>query len=72
MLLGLLEHVAHARGAYAHEHFHKVGAGNREERDLGLAGDGPGEQSLTGAGRAGHEHAARDTAAELLKLAGVA
>jgi hypothetical protein len=72
VLLGLLEHVAHARRAHADEHLDEVGAGDREERHLGLAGDGLGEQRLAGAGRADHQHAARDAAAELLELGGVA
>ena len=46
MLLGLLEHVAHARGADTHEHFDEVGARNGEKRHFGLAGDGPGQQGL--------------------------
>ena len=56
VLLGLLEHVAHARGADADEHLDEVGAGDREERHLGLAGDGarraascrcPGEPTIS-------------------------
>ena len=39
VLLRLLEHVAHARRADADEHLDEVGAGDREERHLGLAGD---------------------------------
>ena len=71
-LLGLLEHVAHARRADADEHFDEVGTGNREERHLGLAGDGLGQQGLAGTGRADHQHAARNAAAELLELGGIA
>jgi hypothetical protein len=48
VLLGLLEHVAHARSADADEHLDEVGTGNREERHLGLAGDGLGQQGLAG------------------------
>ena len=72
VLLGLLEHVAHPRGADADEHLHEVRAGDGEERHLGLAGDGPGQQGLAGARRADHQHAARNLAAELLELAGIA
>jgi hypothetical protein len=64
VLLGLLEHVAHARGADADEHLDEVRAGDGEERHLGLAGDGAGQQGLAGAGRADHQHALRDLAAE--------
>ncbi len=39
VLLGLLEHVAHARSADADEHLDEVGAGNRKERNVGFAGD---------------------------------
>ena len=72
VLLRLLEHVAHARRADADEHLDEVGAGDREERHLGLAGDRAREQRLAGAGRADHQHAARDAAAELLELGRVA
>ena len=68
VLLRLLEHVAHARGADADEHLDEVGTGDREERHLGFAGDGARQQRLAGAGRADHQHAARDLAAELLEL----
>ena len=40
MLLGLLEHVAHARGTHTDEHLDEVRTGNGEERHLGFAGDG--------------------------------
>jgi hypothetical protein len=71
VLLRLLEHVAHARGADADEHFHEVGAGDRKEGHFRLAGDGARQQRLAGAGRADHEDALRDLAAELLELARV-
>jgi hypothetical protein len=72
VLLRLLEHVAHARGADADEHLDEVGARDREERHLRLAGDRLREQRLAGARRADHQHAARDAAAELLELRRVA
>ena len=71
VLLGLLEHVADARGADADEHLDEVGAGNGEERHVGFAGDGAREQGLAGAGRADQQHAARNASAEPLELAGV-
>ncbi len=71
LLLRLLEHVAHARGADADEHLHEVGTGNGEERNLGFAGDRLGEQRLTGSRRAHHEHALGDLAAEALEFARV-
>ena len=72
VLLRLLEHVAHARRADADEHLDEVGAGDREERHLRLAGDRLGEQRLAGARRADHQHAARDAPAELLELRRIA
>ncbi len=71
-LLGLLEHVTHAAGADADEHLDEVRAGDREERHLGLAGDRAGEQGLTRARGADHQHAARDLAAQLLEARRVA
>ncbi len=56
-LLPLLEQVAHARGAHAHEHLHEVGAADGEERHAGLAGDGARQERLSGAGRPHQEHA---------------
>ncbi len=67
-LLALLEHVAHARGADADEHLDEVGARDRKERHVRLAGDGAGEQSLAGARRADEQTALRDAAAEALEL----
>ena len=68
VLLGVLEHVAHAGRAHADEHFDEIGAGNAEERHLGLAGDALGQQGLAGARRADQQQAARNAAAELLEL----
>ena len=65
--LGLLEQVAHAAGADADEHLDEVGAGDREERHAGLAGHGPGQQRLAGAGRAVEQHALRDLGADGLE-----
>ena len=49
VLLALLEQVADARGADADEHLDEVRAADREERHVGLAGDGAREQRLAGA-----------------------
>ena len=62
VLLALLEQVADARGADADEHLDEVRAADREERDVGLAGDGAGEQRLAGARRAHQQHALGDAA----------
>ncbi len=72
ILLRLLEHVADAARADADEHLDEVRAGDGEERNVGLAGDGAGEQRLAGAGRPDEEHAARDAPAEPLELLRVA
>src|SRR5690606_36661722 len=48
MLLGLLEHVAHAARTHTHKHLDEVGTGNGEERHLGLTRNGLGQQCLTG------------------------
>ena len=72
VLLGLLEHVAHARGADADEHFDEVGAGNREERNIGFARDRARDQRLTGSGRADEQHTARNASAQPLEFSGIA
>src|SRR6202043_2137696 len=51
VLLALLEHVAYPAGADADEHLDEVRARDGEERHVGFAGDGAGEQGLAGAGR---------------------
>ena len=72
VLLGLLEHVAHAARADADEHLDEVGTGNREERHIGFAGDRARDQRLAGAGRADQQHAARNASAEALEFSGIA
>ena len=72
ILLGLLEHVAHAACADADEHLDEVRAGDREERHIGFAGDRARDQRLAGAGRADQQHAARNASAEPLEFGGVA
>ncbi len=68
VLLGVLEHVAHAGRAHADEHLDEVGTGDGEERYLGFAGDRLGQQGLAGAGWADEQQAAWNTSAELLEL----
>ena len=68
VLLGLLEEVAHARGADADEHLDEVRARDREERHARLAGDRAREQRLAGARRAVEQHALGDARAERLEL----
>ena len=69
--LGLLEQVADPAGADTDEHLDEVGSGDRVERHAGLAGDGAGEQRLTGTGRAVEQHALGDLGADRLELRGV-
>ena len=68
VLLRLIEHVAHARCADADEHLDEVGAGDREERHLRFARNGPRQQGLAGARGTDHQHALGDLAAEALEL----
>ncbi len=68
VLLGLLEEVAHPRGAHADEHLDEVRARDAEERHAGLAGDGACQKGLAGAGRAVEQDALGDARAELLEL----
>src|SRR6202012_3047067 len=71
VLLGLLEEVAHARGADADEHLKEFRAGDLKERHAVLAGDVAGEQRLAVAGRPGDDLAGRDPRAKRLELLGV-
>ena len=71
VLLGLLEQVADAAGADADEHLDEVGAGDGEEGDAGLAGDGARQQRLAGAGRAVEQHALGDLGPDGLELRGL-
>src|SRR5437764_1222521 len=66
--LGLLEQVAYPGGADTDEHLDEVGAGDGVERYARLAGHGPGEQRLTGTGRAEQQYALGDLRAERLVL----
>ena len=72
LLLGLLEQVADAAGAHAHIHLHKIGAGDGQERGVGLARHGLGQQRLAGARRPHQQHALGNVGAQLGVFAGVA
>ena len=71
VLLGLVEQIPHTGGAHAHEHLHKVGAGDGEEGHPGLAGHSPGQQCFTSAGRAHQQHALGNAGAQGVVLVGV-
>ena len=60
LLAGLLEQVADPGRADADEHLHEVGPADPEEGDLGLTGDGPGQERLARPGRADEEDALGD------------
>ena len=64
-LLRLLEEVAHARGAHAHDRLDELRGREVEEGGVRLAGDRAGEQRLAGPGRAVEQDAVRDPRAEL-------
>src|SRR5439155_15073715 len=66
--LALLEHVADTACADADEHFNEIGTADREKRNVGFAGDGASQQRFASARRADHQHALRNSAAELLKF----
>ncbi len=68
VLLRLLEQVADPAGADADEHLDEVRARDREEGDPGLAGDGSGEQGLSGPWRPVEQHALGDPRPERLEL----
>ena len=68
---GLLKEVADTAGAHAHEHLHKVRAGDGEEGDIGLARHGLGQQGLAGAGRAHQQRALGQLGADGGVFAGV-
>ena len=71
VLLGLVEEVAHAARADAHEHLDEVGTGDRVERHARLTGDGAREERLAGSGRAVEQHALGDARADGLELGGL-
>src|SRR5262249_49073100 len=52
----------------ADEHLHEVRAADREERNVGFAGDGARKKGLAGSGRAHQQDALWNASAELLEL----
>ena len=65
------EHVAHTAGAYAHEHLHKVRAGDREEGHARFTRDRARQQRLTRPRRTDQQRARRDARTKTRELAGV-
>ena len=68
ILFRLFEHVAHAAGADAHEHFNEVRTGNGEERHIGFARDGARQKRLARARRSNQKCAFWNLAAKPLEL----
>src|ERR1700693_5884384 len=66
--LALLEQVAHATRADAHEHLHEIGARHREEGTASFTRDGASEERLTGSRRTHQQRTLRETPAELGEL----
>ena len=71
LLLGLAEQVPDLGRAHAHEHLHKLRAGDGEEGHLGLACHGLGQHGLAGARRTHQQDALGHGGADLLILTGV-
>jgi hypothetical protein len=67
----LLEQLPDPRGAEADEHLHELRSRHEEERHLGLAGHGPGQEGLPAPRRAEEEHALGDPPSQPLVLLGV-
>ncbi len=68
VLLPLFKEIAHAARAHAHKHFNEVRTGNREEGNVGLAGDRTRQQRLARARRSDQQHTLRNSSAQLLEL----
>src|SRR5262249_35560136 len=68
VLFASLEQIAATARADADEHPEEARAGDAEDRPARLACDRAREERLAGAGRADHEHALGDAAAEALEL----
>src|SRR5882724_11197959 len=68
ILFALLEKIADAARAHTDKHFDEVRAGNREEGNVGFAGNGPRQQSLAGAWRPNEQHALGNPAAKFLEF----
>ena len=68
VLLRALKKLAHARGTHADVQLHELRTGDREEGSIRLAGDGLGEEGLTGSGRTVQQDAARDARTHLVEL----
>ena len=68
LLLALLKEVPHPGGPYTDEHLHEIASRDGEEGDVGLAGDGPGQQGLAGPGRSHQKDPLGNLPTQTLKL----
>src|SRR5579863_430691 len=68
ILFALFEQVANPAGAHAHEHFYEIRTRDREKRNVRLAGNRPGQQSLAGSRRSHQQYTLRDSSTQLLEL----
>src|ERR1700761_5589894 len=68
VLLALLKEIAHAARANADEHLYEVGTRDREERNICLARNRAGQQSLTRSRRPNQQNPFRNSAAKFLEL----
>ena len=66
--LALFEHIPDPAGADTDEHLHEIGTANREERDIGFAGNGAREEGFTRARRSDQQDAFRYSTTEFLKF----
>src|SRR5258707_3210122 len=68
ILLALLKQVADAACAHADEHLYKVRTGNREERNVGFAGNCPGQQGFACSRMSYQQYALGNASAQLLEF----
>ena len=68
VLLALFEQVANARCADADEHFDEIRSADREERNIGFAGDRARQKRFSGSRRADEQYAFRNAAAQFLEF----
>ncbi len=68
ILFALLEQVAYPRSADTHKHFHEIRTGNREKRNVRLAGNCARQQGFACARRPHQQDALGNAAAQRLEL----
>ena len=68
IFLALFEQITHPARAYSYEHFDKVRAGNREERNIGFACNRPSQQRFTCARRSNQQNSLGNPPTQFLEL----